>query len=372
MSLRRNLKTFSVLCALAPTMMFVGAEADWKGVFTLDNGIRIEPLIVARGDFFSVSDSTLYRFAGTTTAGVNTAPTTSPGQSSIGRGLVTAGATVSWPFVKNFGSGSLILEPTAQILLAPSLKANPYIPNEDSVSLEYDDTNLFSVNRFAGSDLVESGQRLNVGGRATMNWGSNLTASAIVGRTFRAEPDVNFTEVSGLRNTASDWVTAFTVSPLPWLSFFSRDRLDANSFAVQRDDTGVNFSLPHGYIILTYDYNQSGYSVQQLTQTVNGVTTTAGQSVVGVTQDALINGQIFLTKHWGVGANVSRDFDHSDFPVAQLDLIYQDDCIRLDILYTHDETYGAVLGTSNAITFRLTLATLGDTGAVQQPRQGSR
>jgi LPS-assembly protein len=102
------------------------------------------------------------------------------------------------------------------------------------------------------------------------------------------------------------------------------------------------------------------------------VTTTAGQSVVGLTQDALINGQVFLTKHWGVGANVSRDLEHSDFPVAQLDLIYQDDCIRVDVLYTHDETYVKSIGPSNAITFRLTLATLGDTGAVQQPRQGSR
>lgn len=350
----------------------VSAEADWNSVFTLDNGIRIEPLLVARGDFFSVSDSTLLRFSGTTSGGVNTAPTVSPGESSIARGLVTAGATVSWPFVRNFGSSSLILEPTAQLLLAPSLKVNPYIPNEDSVSFEYDETNLFSVNRFAGSDLIESGQRLNLGARATMDWGSGLSASAIVGRTFRAEPDVNFTEVSGLRSTASDWVTAFTVRPANWVSFFSRARLDADDFTVKRDDTGVNFSIPRGYISINYDYNQSGYSVQQVTAIVNGVTTTAGQSVVGETQDAQVGGQVFFTKHWGVGANVSRDLEHSVFPVAQLDLIYQDDCIRLDVLYTHDETYGTVLGTSNAITFRLTLATLGDTGAVQQPRQGSR
>ncbi|MHB8285872.1 MAG: LPS-assembly protein LptD [Caulobacteraceae bacterium] len=345
----------------------VSTEADWRSTFTLDNGIRIEPFLVARGDLYSISDSTLYRFSGTSSA-----PTTSAGEDTVGRGLATVGATVSWPFVRNFGSSSLVLEPTAQILIAPSLKANPYIPNEDSVSFEYDETNLFSVNRFAGYDLEESGQRLNVGGRATLDWGTGLSASAIVGRTFRAEPDVNFTEVSGLRDTASDWVTAINVTPFTGVSLFTRARLDADSLSLRRDETGINFAIPRGFFSLRYDYNQSGYSVQQTTETVNGVTTQAGQTVIGLTQDATIGAQTFFTKNWGIGANVSRDLEHSVFPVAQLDLIYQDDCIRVDVLYTHDETYGTVLGTSNAITFRLTLATLGDSGSAPQSRQGSR
>jgi LPS-assembly protein len=348
------------------------AEADWKGVFTLDNGIRIEPLLVAHGDVFSVSDSTLYRFAGFSASGTTTAPTTSPGRDAISRGLVTAGATISWPFVRNFGSSSLVLEPTAQILVAPSLKSNPYIPNEDSVSFEYDETNLFSINRFAGSDLLESGQRLNVGGRATLDWGTGLSASAIVGRTFRAEPDVNFTAVSGLRATASDWVAAANVTPLAGVSFFTRARLDANSLSIKRDETGVNIAIPRGFLSLRYDYNQSGYSVQQTTGIVNGVLTAAGTPLIGLTQDATFGGQVFLTRHWGIGANVSRDLEHQDFPIAQLDLIYQDDCIRVDVLYTHDETYGQALGTSNAVTLRLTLATLGDTGSAPQNRYGSR
>ena len=37
------------------------------------------------------------------------------------------------------------------------------IPNEDSQSVEFDDTNLFSPVKFTGLDLVETGPRANIG-----------------------------------------------------------------------------------------------------------------------------------------------------------------------------------------------------------------
>ena len=88
---------------------------------------------------------------------------------------------------------------------------------------------------------------------------------------------------------------------------------------------------------------------------------------------ASITGRGFVTKHWGVSANVTRDFaDKTHYPIEQLGLIYLDDCIRVDLLYTHDETYNGVIGTSESISFRITLATLGNSGALNQPRSGSR
>ena len=235
-------------------------------------------------------------------------------------------------------------------------RINPNIPNEDSASFEYDETNLFSTDRFSGYDLLEGGDRLNVGGRTTVNWGDSHSAVVTVGRTFRAQDDPQFTALSGLAGTASDWVVAATASPVKWLSLFTRSRLDADDFAVRRQEAGVNVGSGDNFASVNYDLNQNG-----LFQTLQGVTQ------VGKTEDVQVGGQTFLTRHWGVSANVSRDLQQNVFPIAQVGLIYRDECIRVDILYTHDQTFGSTIGTSDSIAFRITLATLGD-GTPLTPR----
>ena len=351
------------------------AEVDWNSSFTLDNGIRIEPFLIGRGDLFSVSDSTLYRFgAGLPGAGGSAATAgltnvaSQPGESTITRGLPTVGATVSWPFIRPVGAASLVLEPIAQLVVAPSLSRNANIPDEDSVAFEYDDTNLFSVNRFAGYDLLESGQRLNVGGRATIDWGAGRSASAVLGRTFRAEPDYNFNATSGLQGTASDYVAAVTFVPSATVSFFTRARLDANTLSVRQNETGLNLGTQRISGGIRYDYNENGF--QPVTD-VNGVLSNA--TLVQHSRTASVTGQAFITQHWGATANVTRDYaDKTHYPIEQVGVFYLDQCIRLDILYTHDETYNGVIGTSDSINFRLTLATLGNSGSIGQPRAGGR
>ncbi len=335
-------------------------EAKWDRTFTFDNGIQVQPFLQAHGDVYSVSNSTLYTFN-------NGVAVAHPGEDSVARGLATVGANVSWPFIRNFGTTSVVLEPLAQIAIAPSVGLNPYIPNEDSVSFEYDDTNLFSLNRFSGDDLLESGQRLNLGGRATVDWGGGREASFLIGRTFRAERDPVFDVASGLSGTESDWVTSLTANPIDGVSVFTRERLASGDFTLRHSETGVNFSVGRNNLSLRYDYNVSGYQIGAVT--LNGVTNYVSQ--IGQTQDATISGQVFLTQRWGVGANVTRDLQENIFPLAQLDLIYLDDCLRIDLLYTHDQTYGNVIGTSDAVTFRITLATLGGTPA-NPNRAGAR
>ena len=89
----------------------------------------------------------------------------SPAETNDTRGLGTIGADFSWPFIKPIWNGSLVLEPLVQLIYANKVKFNPNIPNEDSVSFEYDETNLFSINRFSGYDLAEGGARANLGAR---------------------------------------------------------------------------------------------------------------------------------------------------------------------------------------------------------------
>ncbi len=330
---------------------------NWQSTFTLDDGIRIQPFVYGRGDFYSISDAQIYN------------PNTGnldPGKSTVGQLSGTAGANLSWPFIKPIGAASIVLEPLAQVDVSPVYKVNPNIPNEDSASFEYDETNLFSVNRFSGFDLLEGGQRINVGGRSTVDWGTGQNASLLVGRTFRAQDDPQFTATSGLQNTSSDWIVAATASPIPGMSLFTRSRLNSSSFALEREEAGAAYGSARFSASVRYDLEHSG-----LQEIVSGAN--IGQSVTAPSQDISAGGFFFFTRNWGVSAVVSRDLQQDVFPIAQVGLIYDNECIRVDVLYTRDETYGNVIGNSDSISFRISLSTLGGTAPLAPANsRGSR
>ena len=367
---------------------------DWQSTVTLDNGMRLQPFLVGRGDVYSTTDAMVIRGyvgadapagADVLSQGTNGGLIASPGKSTVGRLTGTGGVNFSWPFIKPIGAASIVLEPLAQLALSPNYRLDPNIPNEDSASFEYDETNLFSIDRFSGFDLVEGGQRLNVGGRTTVNWGTGQNASLLIGRTFRAEPDAQFTTLSGLRDTSSDWIVAVTAQPIQGLSLYSRTRLakdgseegglvngqSAGGGIIQREEAGIGYGSQRFNVNINYDRNLNGLEQLAADQALAGEI--VGQTVITKTEDVSVSGNAFITQHWGVGANVSRDLSESKWPLAQLDLIYQDECIRVDVLYTHDDSYSNVIGASNSITFRIGLSTLGGTAPLTPTNnRGSR
>lgn len=329
---------------------------NWTRELTLYGGVRVQPFLQARGDFYSLANPQLA-----------TAPTaTNPGgvvagSDTIGRALGTVGTTISWPLLRQVGTSSLILEPIAQLALSPHEGTRSNLPNEDSVAFEFDETNLFSFNRFPGFDEVEGGARANVGGRANWILSEGRSATLTVGRVFRTQPDSTFGVGSGLRTDASDWVVAATVTPYPGISAFTRSRLDKDDFSLHREEAGLDVGYARASGSLRYSYNENGLFVD-----ANGVVRT------GKTQDATVSFQAFPLQHWGVAINATRDLEQKLTPVSQFSLIYRDDCIRVDVVYTHDETYAAAIGASNSVQVRLTLATLGDTSQTGRPVRETR
>ena len=59
--------------------------------------------------------------------------------------------------------GTQTIEPIAQVIVRPNETNIGKLPNEDSQSLIFDDTNLFKIDKFAGWDRIEGGGRANVG-----------------------------------------------------------------------------------------------------------------------------------------------------------------------------------------------------------------
>jgi LPS-assembly protein len=315
-----------------PDTRRVSADFDWTRMFTLGNGIRLEPFADLRGDVYNIAD------IATT---VNAVTSVNHSDETILRGVPTLGLNVSWPFIRQSGGTTIILEPIAQIALSPNVKLNPEVPNEDSVVFQYDETSLFDVNKFQGYDLFESGQRFNVGGRATFQWDHGLSAHLLLGQTFRVSPTNIFPVGTGLNKTSSDWVVSADVTPVTGLTFYAHGLVDdKGDFPLA--ELGANFAYS----------NLAGYIRYQEDSTIP---TAKFSDVEGAAE-------LFLTKHWGIGLSGTRDLQADAWRLRDISLIYKDECIRVQVIYQHQDTIQGQLGASDTVLLRLTLATLGAEG----------
>jgi LPS-assembly protein len=319
-------------------------NADWRSNITLKSGMRISPFVQARGDAYRITDL----------------PGTSSSQ-SYSRALGVTGVDLSYPLLKPLKNGSIVLEPLAQVAVGSDSRRVPivvgttggttYLYNEDSTSFEFDETNLFRANKSPGFDLYEGGQRLNVGGRATVNYTNGRGASVLVGRSFRSETDLLLPARSGLQNKSSDWIVAGTVTPIRGVNAFVRTRYapdqDDNKF--RRIEAGVDAyrDRANGSIRYVKDQQDAGGSPLETFE---------------------MRGQLNLTKRWGITAYGQNDLVAGVWRRRDFGVVYNDECIRIDVIYQNEDRFSQVstgglkLKSDESITFRLSFATLGDTG----------
>jgi len=234
-----------------------------------------------------------------------------------------------------------VLEPIAQVILAPDAKANPNIPDEDSQVFTFDETNLFSADRFDGYDLYDGGDRLNLAGRATFDWGDGESARILIGRSFRSD-DTNIYPVNtGLDGHASDWVIAGDATPVAGLSLFGRALLADNGTA-ETQEVGIDYAYDRvqGYVRYETDNTQP----------------------TGPIANIEVATDVFVTEHWGFSVVGVRDIQEDAWRLGEFGVIYKDDCIRVEVVWEREDTTEGQLGPSNAVFLRLKLATLGEQG----------
>lgn len=305
-------------------------EANWQSTYIFSNGLRLDPFLDWRGDLY----------------GLQKLPEPYDPNAVIFRNLPTAGVTASWPFLKRDGGLTYIVEPIAQLAISPFLGQDPRIPDEDSLDFQFDETNLFDMDKSPGFDLIDSGQRLNVGARFTVEDEDGQSASALLGRSFRAEPDPYLPARTGLAGEESDWIVAASFNPLNGMTFFSRMRLDSNSYSINYLETGADFAT-----------SRIDGQVRYLQEAEDP----DGQRV----NDLDFHGEFFVTKNWGVSAYGATEFTSGVWREEDIGIVYKDECIRVEILYDRNDTTNGVLGPSQGVSFRLSLATLGNSGYVQ-------
>ncbi len=303
-------------------------EMRWRLPFVTEAGQLITFQADVRGDIYHVSNSN---------------PLNLPGVASdnhfIERGLPYVAADWRWPFVSG-SRAPVIVEPIAQVILAP-YGGNPAgIPNEDSTDVELDETDLFSFQRMPGYDLWESGPRANVGVR-TEAYFPRGSIEVLLGQTFRLKPDPVFAVDSGIAGTTSDLVGRYTIKFPPWLSLTHRIDIDETDGAINRNEVYLDARVGRSALEVSY---------VRLPQTV---------AALGITSREEINGQMTVGffDHWLAFAGARRDLQTSQMIDTEYGVGYDDECLGVSISYQRKYTRDRDVLPATAILLRFNLKT---------------
>jgi LPS-assembly protein len=313
----------------------VSTTVHWDRRNTTKDGFVLRYFASLRGDVYSVEDVPNPALPGTDFE-----------SNTIARGLPTAGVEWSYPLIRADGGTRHVVEPIAQLIYSPNVGNTVEIPNEDSLSFEFDDTNLFSEDRFTGLDQWETGARANVGVRYLMFTAGGGQASALIGQSFRFDDNTSLAPATGLRDESSDYVGRIMVSPNKDYLAVYRFRLDDEDYKVRRNE--VTLMGREGPVIAELGY---AYFAADQTLTFQSREEVYAGSVVR------------LDDYWRVFGQVRRDLANDRSVSNRIGFGYEDECINVSLGYTQSFYRDRDLEPDRSIVLQLTLKTLGSTSA---------
>jgi LPS-assembly protein len=293
------------------------AQAQWRRQMIDGIGQVYTPFASLRGDVYGVGG--VHSVSAT---GTEDEFTPNPDDGGILRGNAVAGFEYRYPFIAHTGNVSHVFEPIGQIIVRPnSIGDQQEIPNEDALSLVYDDTLLFDIDKFSGYDRVETGTRANVGVRYTAQLASGAYARAVFGQSYQLagqnEFDTDFYRTSGLATDDSDYVSGVYLQANSYIALSAQSRFNHDNFDVERTDLGSWLT----------------YGPAQLRVNYANVTGEPGLAGGEKREEIVSGGSLAITQDWSLLGNVRYDLETEQTITDGLGLRYQDDCFMLDLTY---------------------------------------
>ncbi len=175
---------------------------------------------------------------------------------NTGRVYPNVAVEVRYPLMQQGQNYSQVLEPIVMGVWSPNSSINKNIPDEDSLDYEFDDTNLFSANRYAGYDRVETGTRLNYGMQWTLYGPGNMSVSAFFGQSYRFRDDNSMIEGAGFENHFSSYVGHLNMN-LKDFGMNYRFRLDQDNFSQEMSEVSFYAGRDPFRITVGYFYMQA-------------------------------------------------------------------------------------------------------------------
>jgi LPS-assembly protein len=269
------------------------------------------------------------------------------------RGIAALAADLQWPLVGQLWGGTQRLTPRIQLVLTPGTD-NLDIPNEDARSVDLEDTNLFSLNRFPGYDRWEDGSRVTYG----LEWALDRPKWSIqsnIGQSYRLtrEPSI-FPDGTGLTDRFSDIVGRTRIRYGRLIDVTYRYRVDKDNFAVRHAEADITVGTDRtyaqvGYLRLNRDISPT---VEDLRDK----------------EELRLAGRWQFLRYWSIFGSTVVDLTGKDEdplsladgyePVrTRLGLTYEDECLVLGVAWKRD--YERVGEFQSGSTFSINFALKG-------------
>jgi LPS-assembly protein len=232
---------------------------------------------------------------------------------TIERAYGVIGGEFRWPLVKSEqGGATQMIEPVVQLLFAPD--SLPEVPDQDSIVVELDEGNLFSLDRFPGTDELELGTRAATGLTWSRYGTDGSTLQLAFGRVYHAEDLYQFTPSSGLDGTVSDWLVALQVAGWNGLTLTQRTLLDDDLSTPMAEMrlawAGDKVGLTSGYYWgIADDEADRPNDVSELT----------------------FDGSWQMAANWNSRVSVRHDFIAGRNSTAGVGLQYRNECVLVDL-----------------------------------------
>jgi LPS-assembly protein len=310
----------------------LSVEAKWDRSYVSEGGQVVNLFGDFRGDLYHTKDRQL-----------SPTPTSTEDIEMSARALPTIGAEWRFPLARPTKRGFQVIEPIAQIVASPSGLNPAEIPNEDSLSFEFDDTNLFKPNKFPGLDRWEEGLRLNVGVKAALIGYGPGENSLTFGQTFRQDETTLFSEATGLDGKRSDYVGRLVLTPLTQLRMIHRFRIDKDNFSFRRNEIDIwagsnDFRLEAGYLRLGKELSESGLEERE---------------------ELTARTHLKIRGNWSFEAQGIRNLAKGEMIRASGSLVYRDECTDFEITARRRFTEDRDIEPATSIFFRVRFKSLG-------------
>jgi LPS-assembly protein len=288
-----------------------------------------------------------------------------------GRVFPQVGLKWSYPLVHRGGAITPLIEPIAAVYASPAGGNQRKIPNEDSLSFQYDDTDLFRPDRLAGYDILDTGQRVDYGIKAGLYDSAGGSYRLLIGQSYRAQTNPFLPPGSGAEKRLSDVAGRVVLSPNSYLDLIYRFRLDGSNLGYRSQQVGIsagpqNLRVSANYILLP-------------AQLANEVVTNpaTGQNVLYGKQEQLsfvVTAK--LTRYWALQGTETLNLTNSTNIVngvpttqasntslyASLSAIYQDECMAFVGAVTQSGIRNGAVTPGVSVLFSVVFKNLGEVG----------
>ncbi len=320
-------------------MFRLGAGIDWRGDWILPYGVLAGATAAADLDIYErrhdpdEPDATLIR------------------------AMPAVAAELRWPFVRYTGRAAHVIEPIAQAVYSDDL-GDEDVPNEDSLLPEFDETNLFSLNRFPGRDRHETGLRANLGLGYTRHDPDGWSLGVTVGRVVRAREVSDFSEGSGLSGRWSDYAASISLATDGGLQLTNRAIFDTDA-AFRRNELGLRYVDTRSDFAATYTYFAEDDSDPLL-------------GAMPETNEVRFDGRYMLLPNWEVRGLWRYDLARSTSLRAGAGIRYGNDCAEFDLSISRRFTSSDNVPPSTSIGFNVRLAGFGEAGDRTWPERACK